>query len=76
MCFSSGKAEVEVASDGVGEETKHQTNHGKASVELFSPFIVSLDSITIESLFGHVHAWLGSPHVLLTLVVCRDSHEL
>ena len=67
--MTSGEAEVEVASDGIGENTEHNTNHGKSSVELLSSLVVGFDAVTVESFFGHIHARLGCPHVLLTLIV-------
>jgi len=67
--MSSGEPEVKVASDGIGENTEHNTNHGKSSVELLSSLVVGLDAVTVESFFGHVHARLGCPHVLLTLII-------
>ena len=67
--MTSGEPEVKVASDSIGENTEHNTNHGKSSVELLSSLVVGLDAVTVESFLGHVHSGLGSPHVLLTLIV-------
>ena len=73
---TSGEAEVEVASDGVREETEHQTNHGSASVELFSLLVMCLVAVSFCGYRINIHTRLFSPHVLLSLIIGGNSHQI
>ena len=73
--MTSEKTEVKVAGDGIREKSGYDTHHGESAIQLLGFFIVSLNTITVEGLFGHVHGRLGCPHVLLTLFVRCGSHE-
>ena len=68
--MSSGEAEEEVAGEGVGEESEEETDHSGTAIPLLCLLIVSLNTVTVESLLGHIHGGFFRPHILLTLIVC------